>query len=58
MLERVTIKKGKKYGTFYVRIPSGIAKSLKIKRNDVLMLVVDTVKVDSKERLGLIYYKP
>lgn len=58
VLERVTVKKGKRYKTLYVRIPSDVAKSLRIRGGDVLMLVVDTVKINGRERPGLIYYKP
>lgn len=58
VLERITIKKGKKYRTLYVHIPSDIADSLRIKKGDVLTLLINTVKIDNEEKLGLIYYKP
>jgi|GEM_PF-4795101 len=58
VLERRYVKNNKEYRSYYVVIPSNIAKAIGIKGGDVLKVLLKEVEVDGSPKIALIYYKP
>jgi len=58
VLERKYVKGNKEYRSYYVVIPSNIARAIGIKRGDVLKVLLKEVEVGGSPKIALVYYKP
>ncbi|MCC6023233.1 MAG: hypothetical protein LM600_00860 [Thaumarchaeota archaeon] len=58
VIERRYIKGGREYRSYYVVIPSDVAKAIGLRGGDTLRVLLREVNIDGTLKAALIYYKP